>query len=183
VTQHFSKLIIIFLLFSCGQKTNKQLTIINATSEKQPDTDTLKTKDKGKNLFSNLSQVIADTTSTYWGNLHDNYTSILHFNNKHKDTVQVEYHGQCWYSYALKIEKNKIIVLWDDNKDCIFDIGFTKSIKGATKPAKGKPFVFLTLRHDTLFADYVQKFWVKEFNKRNSSLTVFPNYFVARRPD
>ena len=83
----------------------------------------------------------------------------------------------------MKIEKDKIVVFWDDNTDCVFDIGFTKPIKGATKPAKGKPFVFLTLRNDTLFADYVQKLWIKGINKRDSSLTIFPNYFVARQTD
>jgi len=154
---------------------------INATDEKQH--DTLEAKDKGKNWFSNLSEVIGDTIQIYWGNLHDDYTSVLHFNNKHKDTLQIEYYGQCWYSYPLKIEKDKIVVFWDDNKDCVFDIGFTKPIKGATKPAKGKPFVFLTLRNDTLFADYVQKLWIKGINKRDSSLTIFPNYFVARQTD
>jgi hypothetical protein len=124
-----------------------------------------------------------DTTATQWGNYMDNFTSVLHFSISHKETVQIEYYGQCWYSYPLKIEGEKITVIWDDNMDCKFDIGFKKPIKGTTKPVKGNPFVFLTLKNDTLFAEYVQNDWRKEFNKKHTSLTIFPDYFVARRLD
>ena len=133
MTRHFPKVIIIFLLFSCSQNTNKR-NKSTATINKQK--DTLKTNNN-ENWFSNLREVIDDTTTTYWATLQGEYTTVLYFNKEYKDTLQIEYHGQCWYSYPLKIEKDKIVVFWDDNKDCVFDIGFAEPIKDATKPEKG----------------------------------------------
>jgi hypothetical protein len=179
VRHQYSKFLLFLLLFSCGQNANRQSKQPSDTG-KTFQADTLQER---QTRFLSVGQVVSDTTPTYWGNFTGNYSSVLHFNLDNKDTLFIEYYGQCWYAYPIKIDSNKIVVYWDDNMDCKFDIGFKKFNTKMTRPVKGKPFMYLTLRNDTLFANYVHEDWIKEFNKKDSELTIFPDYFVARLPD
>jgi hypothetical protein len=175
--------LLVFLIFllSCKQNVNQKSKPHKAIKN-IPQQGIAIGKSDSQRKFLNVFEVVSDTMPTRWGNYTGDYTSVLHFNIDQKDTVWIEYYGQCWYAYPYIIKGDRIIIYWDDNMDCIFDMGFKKIMAGITSPVLKKPFVYLTLHNDTLFADYTYKEWVKALNQKDSELTIFPNYFIAGSP-
>src|SRR5882724_4307402 len=117
--RHISyKLLLILLSCSCSQRADRQ----------KNQRDTVTAQHHVQPMFSTVEQVVSDTSEipTHWGNFTGDFSSVLHFDKK--DTVSVEYYGQCWYNYPFKIENNKIVVYWDDNSDCLVDMHFKKEI-------------------------------------------------------
>lgn len=182
--QHFA--LVFFLLFSASCRNESKepneirsdtVQTIGKVSNTANPAKTARTK------FSSVEQVISDTSGVYWGNYSDNLTSILHFDKK--GFVNIEYYGQCWYTYPITIFNkdeggSRIVMRWDDVMDCKFDIGFNKPRNNVPKPTKRSLFATFKLQNDTLFATYLYPEWVKEMNKTDTSLLLFPESFAAK---
>ncbi len=127
--------------------------------------------------FKNISEIVADSSYSVWIKKKDNNFSLaLHF--QYKDTLAVSYSPECWLMYPYKIDRNKIVVYWDNNIDTKYNFDIVKAINKTDKKYIGKPFMILELQNDTTIrATYLLKELIEKVNNSNKERTFFSNSF------
>lgn len=113
MNQIISLLTISLLLSACtqnrstssAQKTDTSIPEILVSEDEIGEQDTV----TRRLSFRNVSEIVADSSSSCWVQLQDNNASLaLHF--QHKDTLAVSYSSECWLMYPYKLAGNKIVV-------------------------------------------------------------------------
>jgi hypothetical protein len=163
--------LLILILFSCKElKKNdsledKDLTQVTTATGKRP-------------RYPNLSEVIGMKDALRYWAAEESYYPTLHFDSR--DTLWLEFNGQCAYSFPIKMRGDSIVVFWDIIENCTHDIGIKKSFGLKVQPEKGKPFMTLRLVNDTtLRADYRFKEWVIQFNNGYQGYKYMPDVFLS----
>ncbi|MBS1511470.1 MAG: hypothetical protein JST86_11555 [Bacteroidetes bacterium] len=129
--------------------------------------------------YNNLAEVVKQQDELrYWASK-ESYYPTVHFNIK--DTVWMEFDGQCDYIFLYKLKGKSIVVYWwDIMQDCTHDIGIKKAARVKDKPTKGKPFMLLKLANDTtLQATYLYRSWINAVNKSYNGSEHFPELFLS----
>jgi len=91
--------------------------------------------------------------------------------------VNLEYHGQCMYSYPIKkINSNEFEMIWAREMDCSFDNGTDKTFGLKKVPEIGKPFAKYKLENNRLTAEYYYKDWVKKYSQEVQEEVFTPEY-------
>lgn len=129
--------------------------------------------------FKNVSEIVADSSYSYWVQLQDSSASLaLHF--QYKDTLAVSYSSECWLMFPYKLDRDKIVVYWDNIIDTKYDFDIVKAIRKTDRKYIGKPFMVLQLENDTtITATYPMKELVKKINSSSKERTFFPDKFVS----
>lgn len=113
----------------------------------------------------------------YWA-AEESYYPTLHFDSR--DTLWLEFDGQCAYRFPYALKSEEIDVYWDLIENCTHDIGIKKSFGIKQRPVKGKVFMRLQLVNDTtLKASYLQPEWMDRFNGQYSGYKFFPVTFLS----
>lgn len=114
-----------------------------------------------------------NTLFTRWGNDYPYF-------NIHKSCIVYFLHGQCAYSYPIKIiNENEVELIWAPDADCVFDAGLSEnfSLEKTKVPEVGKPFAKYTYdKGDKLKIEYYYPEWVKKYGKHNPQM--FKNYYT-----
>jgi len=104
----------------------------------------------------------------------ENGLVILHIS---EDQLNLEYHGQCMYSYPIrKINSNEFEMIWAREMDCKFDNGTDKTFGLKKVPEIGKPFAKYKLENNRLSAEYYYKDWVKKYSQEVQEEVFTPEY-------
>jgi hypothetical protein len=164
-------LLLITMLFSCGEVKKHETGSKTETSRKTSPT-------RKRPRFGSLTEVIGSKEALrYWASK-ESYYPALHFDKK--DTLGLEFDGQCEYSFPYKLEGNNIVVYWDIIENCTHDIGIKKSFGLKLRPAKGKPFMTLRLANDTMLkAAYIYQDWTNSVNNKYKGYQYFPDLFLS----
>jgi hypothetical protein len=179
-TSFVKLLLIIFtialFLTACNQESKTANQSIKTTTT---DTATLKSKfqQPTRYSFSNIQEIVADSTFSTWVDKKDSsYSLALHF--QEKDTVAFSYSPECWLVFPYKFDKNQLTVYWDDNIDTKYEFDIVKAAKNIDKNYIGKPFMTLELLNDTILkATYLLKKTRTTINSSNKQRTFFPEQF------
>ena len=97
--------------------------------------------------------------------------------------VLFDFNMQCSYYYPTQIDKDKLKIIWDDNKNCTYDIGVKSTFGINQYPIKGKPFGEFNIINDTLLhINYYFKNWIDKMNEhaRKDIDTMFPTTLKMR---
>jgi hypothetical protein len=99
-----------------------------------------------------------------------------------KDSLTMEFDGQCQYTFPVKANDSSLIVYWAIVEDCTHDIGVKNDFGLKSVPAIGRPFMSLTLTNDsTLTPKYFYTEWVERVNAKNSGYKHFPDKCLSSR--
>lgn len=172
--KYIQALIILITLQGCSEEKKQpknQPEVIN-------DTLASKTNSPPKpTVYKNIDEVVKENDIIYW--ISEMYYPALHFSWA-KDTLIIEYDGQCQYSYPIKVEQDKIVVYWDFIENCTHHIGIKKSFGLKKVPKIGTPFMTLRLTTGkTLDAEYLYPEWTARFNKENKNYFYLPPRFTV----
>lgn len=129
--------------------------------------------------YKNALEVVNETDIlNSW--LSINYYPNLNFAHK-KNTVTIEFNGQCQYNYPVIAKGKLITVYYDLKEDCTSNIGVKESFGLMKRPKKGMPFIILTLVNDsTLEANNLYKNWGDSINFRNKNYPCFVKQFKLK---
>jgi len=128
--------------------------------------------------YKNLAEVVGEKDILKYWAAEESYYPTIHINSK--DTLKLEFNGQCTYSFPFKMEGDSMNVYWDLIENCTHDIGIKKSFGLKDKPIKGKPFMSLRLINDTtLKAAYKYKEWSNQFNNEYKGYQYLPDTFLS----
>jgi len=104
----------------------------------------------------------------------ENGLVVLHIS---ETAVNLEYHGQCMYSYPIKkINSNEFEMIWAREMDCSFNNGTDKTFGLKKVPEIGKPFAKYKLENNRLTAEYYYKDWVKKYSQEVQKEVFTPEY-------
>jgi hypothetical protein len=171
--QTFIILSLVLILTACNQ--NRKAT----NSTKQNDTTYLgQEKQEPQRLsFKNITEIIADSSYGVWVEKQDSSFSLaLHF--QERDTLAISYSPECWLAFPYKLDKDQLIVYWDNNIDTKYEFDIVRAIKKVDKKYIGKPFMILELLNDTtLSAAYPLNGLRTSINNSSKQRTFFPDKF------
>lgn len=97
----------------------------------------------------------------------DDYIPEIHIN---RDEINYLFHGQCVYSFPVKIlNENEVELVWGyKGRDCVYDVLFDETFdlpKGKI-PQKGKPFSKYTIENNTIKVTYYYNEWLEKYRKK-----------------
>lgn len=123
--------------------------------------------------YENINEVLKDKGLRRWWSSNSDYP--MFWFSIAKDTMDIQFTGQCYYSFPCKIKNEKMVVYWDTIGDCNINMGINNTFELNKYPAKGNPFMILELVSDTaLKVNYLYPKWVSAFNKK-TKYTMFPD--------
>jgi hypothetical protein len=151
------------MFYSCEAKHGQTSESRQEDSVQNINVGTKDIEKKVRPKYRTIKEVLAYTnTPRSW--MSKNYYPVFWFSYQ-RDTMNIQFDGQCVYDYPAKIKENKIIAYWDFIEDCTHSIGIKKNFGLKHHPVVGKPFMTLELINDsTLKADYLYPEWTKKFN-------------------
>lgn len=166
-----SAILLSIILFAC--KDVKKNNTFQSKDLSKTTTETPK-----RPTYKNLSDVVEQKEILRYWAAEESYYPTLHFDSK--DTLWLEFNGQCEYSFPYKATNDSIVVYWDLIEDCTHDIVIKKSFGLKNTPIKGKPFMTLHLINDTaLQAAYIYSDWVNHFNSQYKGYKYLPETFLS----
>jgi hypothetical protein len=168
-----SAIVLSFILFSCKEVKKND----TPKSKGLPKTTTATTTRK-RPSYKSLSEVVGEKEILkYWAAI-KSYYPTLHFITR--DTLYLEFNGQCEYSFPFKLTDDSIVIYWDLIENCTHNIGIKKTFGLRDRPLIGKPFMTLRLVNDTtLQAVYLHREWVNHFNCQYKGYKYLPETFLS----
>ena len=94
--------------------------------------------------------------------------------------IYFEFNPSCEYGFPARLDSNRIVFFWDDDKNCNFERGLHSGFSGVRSPIIGEPFgEVYRLDDSTLYIKYLYSDWIRRINdqERKSIDTLFPAVF------
>lgn len=145
--------------------------------------------------INNIYEVANDSTPRIWGNGEDGFDLTF---EQSKLILWFGFLGQCIYEFPVKIENDKLlIVYWDIIEDCVFESGLKNKFGLVKYPRIGDKFMSLKLANDsTLKVKYFFPEWIHKFNQHQlkygtkrfetysgATQYLFPEYFKFEKEE